>query len=53
MTDAASHAPHADPILARDCANCLGWGTVITTQDSHELCPHCQPPARQADPKDQ
>jgi hypothetical protein len=38
-------APHADPGLARDCDECRGWGTVITTQGHHELCPVCQPAA--------
>jgi hypothetical protein len=41
--DPADRAPHANPELARDCDECRGWGTVITAQGHHELCPSCQP----------
>lgn len=34
--------PYADPILARSCSVCRGWGTVITDRGSYELCPECQ-----------
>lgn len=34
--------PHPDLALARDCEHCLGWGTVVTLDGSHELCPSCQ-----------
>ncbi|MFB7501688.1 hypothetical protein ACFC09_44790 [Streptomyces sp. NPDC056161] len=35
--------PHPDLSLARDCEHCLGWGTVVTFDGLHELCPTCQP----------
>ncbi len=34
--------PRADVDLARECGACLGWGTVVTDQGRHELCPDCQ-----------
>ncbi|MEU9129544.1 hypothetical protein AB0D08_15795 [Kitasatospora sp. NPDC048540] len=37
-------APHADIDQARHCADCRGWGTVITPDGRHELCPACQRP---------
>ncbi|MEU6809917.1 hypothetical protein ABZ920_13145 [Streptomyces sp. NPDC046831] len=46
MAHGAHHSPtpppHADPGLARDCEQCLGWGTVITRDGEHELCGTCQ-----------
>ncbi|MFH9659497.1 hypothetical protein ACH4NF_17185 [Streptomyces sp. NPDC017248] len=36
--------PDLDP--ARDCEQCLGWGTVVTRDGHHELCPACQPEPR-------
>ena len=36
-------SPHPDLGLARDCAQCLGWGTVVTRDGGHELCRTCQP----------
>ncbi|MEU2439627.1 hypothetical protein ACFY9A_07550 [Streptomyces rubradiris] len=35
--------PHPDLTLARDCEQCLGWGTVVTRDGRHELCHACQP----------
>ncbi|MEW2625051.1 hypothetical protein [Streptomyces sp. NPDC048106] len=35
--------PHPDLGSARDCERCLGWGTVVTLDGQHELCPDCQP----------
>ncbi|MFJ9930182.1 MULTISPECIES: hypothetical protein [Streptomyces] len=35
--------PRPDLELARDCERCLGWGTVVTRDGEHELCPGCQP----------
>ena len=35
-------SPHPDLGLARDCAQCLGWGTVVTRDGDHELCHMCQ-----------
>ncbi|MFI2200104.1 hypothetical protein ACH47Z_04820 [Streptomyces sp. NPDC020192] len=35
--------PRPDLSLARDCAVCLGWGTVVTRDGDHELCHGCQP----------
>jgi hypothetical protein len=32
----------ADPVLARNCNVCRGWGTVIAGQGSYELCKECQ-----------
>ncbi|MEU2923933.1 hypothetical protein AB0D42_12295 [Streptomyces sp. NPDC048304] len=34
--------PHPDIGLARDCEVCLGWGTVVTRDGTHELCHMCQ-----------
>ncbi|MEU6476432.1 hypothetical protein ABZ858_05990 [Streptomyces sp. NPDC047017] len=34
--------PHPDVHRARDCEQCLGWGTVITPDGHHELCDTCQ-----------
>ncbi|MET8772028.1 hypothetical protein [Streptomyces sp. NPDC004658] len=34
--------PHPDLTLARDCEQCLGWGTVVTRDGDHELCHLCQ-----------
>jgi hypothetical protein len=34
--------PHPNLRLARDCEHCLGWGTVVTHDGRHELCPTCQ-----------
>ncbi|UFR00448.1 hypothetical protein KBP30_04295 [Streptomyces sp. Go40/10] len=35
--------PRPDLALARDCEQCLGWGTVVTRDGNHELCHLCQP----------
>ncbi|MGW3209942.1 hypothetical protein [Streptomyces sp. NPDC001135] len=35
--------PHPDLTLARDCEQCLGWGTVVTRDGDHQLCRVCQP----------
>lgn len=37
-------APRANIDQARDCADCRSWGTVITPDGRHELCPACQLP---------
>ncbi|MGW7404099.1 hypothetical protein ACWGI9_10210 [Streptomyces sp. NPDC054833] len=46
MDHGASHAfgpaPRADLLLSRDCKECWGWGTVVTLDGRHELCPVCQ-----------
>ncbi|MFJ7149237.1 hypothetical protein ACIQVT_13705 [Streptomyces sp. NPDC100445] len=34
--------PHPDLSRARDCEQCLGWGTVVTRDGDHELCHACQ-----------
>jgi hypothetical protein len=39
---ASRPVPRADPVLARGCTVCRGWGSVITDQGHHELCPECQ-----------
>ncbi|GAA3810128.1 hypothetical protein [Streptomyces chiangmaiensis] len=44
-TPAPDPAPRADTALAVDCAMCNGWGSVVTSQGQHELCPSCQPEA--------
>ncbi|MFE2103911.1 MULTISPECIES: hypothetical protein [unclassified Streptomyces] len=36
-------SPHPDLRLARDCTQCLGWGTVVTRDGDHALCLSCQP----------
>lgn len=43
-TAAREPAPRPDLALARDCEVCGGWGTVVTAQGRHLLCPACQPP---------
>ncbi|MEU6091523.1 hypothetical protein ABZ865_33050 [Streptomyces sp. NPDC047085] len=47
MAYGAQHSPfsnpHPDLRLARDCDHCLGWGTVVTRDGTHELCRTCQP----------
>ncbi|MFJ8791961.1 hypothetical protein [Streptomyces sp. NPDC102462] len=47
MAHGAHHSPflppHPDLSLARNCEHCLGWGTVVTFDGRHELCPTCQP----------
>ncbi|MFI1767828.1 hypothetical protein ACH41H_38080 [Streptomyces sp. NPDC020800] len=47
MAHTAHHTPvlppHPDTNLARDCTQCLGWGTVVTRDGDHELCHTCQP----------
>jgi hypothetical protein len=35
-------APRPNVGLARSCEECLGWGTVVTDEGRHELCPACQ-----------
>ncbi|ANP52634.1 hypothetical protein J2Z21_000143 [Streptomyces griseochromogenes] len=35
--------PHPDLRRARNCTQCLGWGTVVTRDGDHELCLTCQP----------
>jgi hypothetical protein len=37
-------APRPDLALAPDCPECYGWGTVVTPENRHELCPACQHP---------
>lgn len=39
-------APRAVITLARDCRECRAWGTVVTPEGHHELCPACQYPDR-------
>ncbi|MET8784341.1 MULTISPECIES: hypothetical protein [unclassified Streptomyces] len=41
-TPAPDPTPRADTALAADCAMCNGWGSVVTSQGLHELCPICQ-----------
>ncbi|WP_445528432.1 hypothetical protein [Streptomyces cyslabdanicus] len=38
----ATPPPRPDLGLARDCEDCLGWGTVVTHDGRHELCATCQ-----------
>ncbi|MFD3503082.1 hypothetical protein [Streptomyces sp. NPDC058678] len=37
-------APVPRPVLslAQDCGQCHEWGTVVTPDGHHELCPACQ-----------
>ncbi|WP_432173072.1 hypothetical protein [Streptomyces sp. Tue6028] len=39
---APSTVPRADLARAADCEVCRGWGTVVTDDGRHELCPACQ-----------
>ncbi|MFE9452113.1 hypothetical protein [Streptomyces sp. NPDC006739] len=47
MAYGAHHSPLLPPRpdlgRARDCEQCLGWGTVVTRDGEHELCHTCQP----------
>lgn len=36
--------PRPDLSLAQDCLHCNGWGTVVSPDGHHELCPACQHP---------
>lgn len=45
---APSTAPRADLARAAGCEVCLGWGTVVTDDGRHELCPACQTGGRSA-----
>jgi hypothetical protein len=47
---ASRPSPHADPVRARGCDVCRGWGSVITDQGHHELCPQCQTDAGEETP---
>lgn len=33
----------ADSSRSKDCTECRGWGTVVTDDGCHQLCPVCQP----------
>ena len=46
-------APRADIALARGCAECRGWGSVITETGHHELCPACQSGSDDSAPTDE
>jgi|tagenome__1003787_1003787.scaffolds.fasta_scaffold14967213_1 hypothetical protein len=37
-------APRPDLSLAQNCGHCHEWGTVVTPDGHHELCPDCQHP---------
>ncbi|MFD6171132.1 hypothetical protein [Streptomyces coeruleorubidus] len=37
-------SPRPDLTLAQDCKLCHEWGTVVTLDCHHELCPACQHP---------
>lgn len=39
---APSAAPRADLARAAGCEVCRGWGTLVTDEGRHELCPVCQ-----------
>lgn len=45
------HAPtvRANIDRARGCEECRSWGTVITPEGRHELCPRCQRPDQARD----
>jgi hypothetical protein len=50
-TDSASHpALRANPMLARSCEACRGWGTVVTIEGRHKLCAACQTSMPQSQP---
>ncbi|GAA3784035.1 hypothetical protein GCM10022206_24170 [Streptomyces chiangmaiensis] len=42
--------PYANPVCARDCEECRGWGTVVNGEGEHELCLKCQRDVVQAEP---
>lgn len=48
--DSRSPAPRPDLALAQDCEQCNGWGTVVTPENRHELCPACQHPTSAPSP---
>ncbi|MFD6174798.1 hypothetical protein [Streptomyces coeruleorubidus] len=39
--------PRPDLTLAHDCKLCHEWGTVVTPDRHHELCPACQHPTNE------
>ncbi|MGV9351574.1 hypothetical protein ACWDSD_44165 [Streptomyces spiralis] len=43
---APSTVPRADLARAAGCEACRGWGTVVTDEGRHELCPDCQTAGR-------
>ncbi|MBZ9643422.1 hypothetical protein [Streptomyces sp. PSKA30] len=47
---AASIVPRADLARAAGGEVCRGWGTVITDDWRHELCPACQSAERRPEP---
>ncbi|WP_369243619.1 hypothetical protein [Streptomyces sp. R41] len=46
---APSTVPRADLAWAAGCEVCRGWGTVVTDDWRHELCPACQTSGRSAE----
>ncbi|WP_445282659.1 hypothetical protein [Streptomyces sp. DSM 118148] len=54
MARGAEHAPstvpRADLARAAGCEVCRGWGTIVTDEGRHELCPDCQSGQRPAEP---
>lgn len=36
------NVPRADLARAEDCDGCRGWGTVVTDDGRHTLCPACR-----------
>lgn len=44
MINGSTSEPAPRPRLeqARECDTCRGWGTVVTAEGRHELCPDCQ-----------
>ncbi|MGW7825111.1 hypothetical protein ACWGLF_45665 [Streptomyces puniciscabiei] len=47
---APSIVPRADLARAAGCEACRGWGTVVTDEGRHEMCPDCQSGRRPAEP---
>lgn len=41
---ASTTEPRVNIALARGCHECGEWGTRVTPQGRHELCPACQHP---------
>ncbi|WKX15867.1 hypothetical protein [Streptomyces sp. NL15-2K] len=42
VLDGLPRHPNPDLCLAQDCGHCHEWGTVVTPDGHHELCPACQ-----------
>lgn len=42
-SNASTSAPRPNVAAARGCHECREWGTIVTPEGGHKLCPACQP----------